>query len=46
MCLGLQIVGVHKALFLAFIVGTSRKRFEACIFLSTWVVKLDGAAQT
>ena len=46
MYLGLKIFGVHKALFPEFSVETNRKRFEACNFLSIWLVKLDLTAQT
>ena len=45
MYLGPKIFGVLKALSSEFSVETSRKGIEAYKFLSTWLVKLDGAAQ-
>ena len=45
MYLGSKIFGVHKALSSEFSMENSRKRFEACHFLSIWLVKLDGTAQ-
>ena len=37
-----KIFGVNKALFSEFSMETIGKKFEACSFLSIWLIKLDG----